>query len=205
MKITRSSVIAALATVTVCTGLLALAGILLLPAELASPEQSVHENISGVGYSDYPASRGLLFTDQEGRGAFIYLDFENIVTQVHIFSEDAEAQAEKLPYLKHYTFRLPEGFAAALCDRLGGIEMTDDEGANSLYFSTALTQFCQKDMSYDKMLKISLAFFKKIAKIGLSSEDFMFIIELTETDLTYSVCYDWIPHIREMFCNCIIN
>lgn len=205
MKITRSSVIAALATVAVCTGLLTLAGILLIPARIASPEQSVHENISGVGYTEHPSGSGLLFTDNSGRGAFIYLDFENIVTQVYLFPENAETKAESLPYLKHYTLRLPDGFAAALCDRLGGIEMTDEAGSEALFFSTALTEFCEKDMSDDKMLKISLAFFEKISKIGLSSEDFMFIIELAETDLSYSVCYDWIPHIREMFCNCIIN
>ncbi len=205
MKINRSAVISVLATLSVCTGLLTLAGILLIPAELSSPEQSVHENISGVGYADYPPSCGLLFTDEEDRGAFIYLDFENIVTQVHLFPENAEENASKLSYLTHYTLRLPENFSAQLCDRLGGIEMTDDEGVKSLFFGAALTQYEEKDLSADKMLKISLAFFEKIANMGLSSEDFMFIIELADTELTYSVCYDWIPHIREMFCNCIIN
>lgn len=205
MKISKSSVVSVLATLAVCTGLLTLAGILLIPAELSSPEQSVHENISGVGYSDYPPSCGLLLTDQEDRGAFLYLDFENIVTQVYLFDENATEKAQNLSYLTHYTLNLPEDFTSRLCDRLGGIEMTDENGEKALFFGTALTEFTQKSLNDEKMLKISLSFFEKIAKMGLSSEDFMFIIELADTDLTYSVCYDWIPHIREMFCNCIIN
>ncbi len=205
MKISKSSVISVLATLAVCTGLLTLAGILLIPAELSSPEQSVHENISGVGYSDYPPSCGLLLTDQEDKGAFLYLDFENIVTHVYLFDENATEKAQNLSYLTHYTLNLPEDFTARLCDRLGGIEMTDENGEKALFFGTALTEFTKKGLTDEKILKISLSFFEKIANMGLSSEDFMFIIELADTDLTYSVCYDWIPHIREMFCNCIIN
>ena len=205
MKISRGSVICVLITLAVCTGLLTLAGILLLPAQISSPELSVHENVSGVGYADHPQNRGLFFTDSKGRGAFIYLNFSEIVTQVYFFEENANEEAQKLPYLKDYTFTIDDRFLPSLCDRLGGIEMTDEYGEKSLYFSASMAQFLEKSLNEEKIQKISLSFFEKIAKTGLSSEDFMFIIESAQTDLSYSVCYDWIPHIKEMFSNCIIN
>ena len=205
MKNTRKSFILILATLAVCTGILTLGFIILIPAEIASPEKSVYENISGVGYTDYPSSCGLLFCDEEDRGVFLYLDFENILTQIYIFPEDAKEQTENLPYITHYTFAVNEEFAGKLCDRLGGVEMTDPKGVTEVYFSTSMDQIVAKELNYDQLLKISLAFFEKIAKIGLSSEDFMFIIESAETDISYTVCYDWISHMKQMMCNCIIN
>ena len=83
--------------------------------------------------------------------------------------------------------------------------MTDETGKKSVYFSSALMAFCENNLNYDSLLQLSISFFDKISKTGLSSEDFMFIIKETESDISYSVCYDWIPHIKEMFCNVIIG
>lgn len=205
MKDLRKTTVSVLIALAVCTGLMTLAGILLLPAELGTPERSVQENISGVGYTDWPESCGLLFTDSNNAGAFIFLDFENIVTGVYLFEEDAEGSVDELPYRVDYTFFLPDGFTGRLCDRLGGIEMADEEGNTARYFSASLAQVTQNGTDYEEMLKISRSFFEKFANTGLSSEDFMFIIESADTNLTYSVCYDWIPHVSEMFSNCVFN
>lgn len=205
MKITKSVVVSVLATLTVCMGLLILAGILLIPAEIASPEQSVHENVSGIGYYDYPPSCGVLIVDSKDRGVFIYLDFKNIVTQVYVFGSSATQRAESLPYITHYTLMVEDDFAPRLCQRLGGIEITDGQGKKTLHFAPALQEIIKNNPGEEEILKISLAFFEKIQKIGLSSEDFMFIIEAAETNLSYSVCYDWISHIKVMFSNYIIN
>jgi hypothetical protein len=182
-----------------------LCGILILPAQLGQGESPAGENLSGVGYWDYPESCGLLFTDQNDRGAFIFLDFENITTSVYLFPDRASLRSADLPYNTDYTFLLADGFAGRLCDRLGGIEMPDENGRESLYFSSALAEFCSGTMDFDKMHIISQSFFEKISKTGLSSEDFMFIIEEADTDVSYTVCYEWIGHIKEMFLNCVFH
>ena len=190
-----------LGCLTVVTGLLTLVGILLLPAEIAPPEQSVHENIYGIGYTDYPASKGLLLTFEDSSGVFIYLDFSSLLTHTYIFEENAEENAKKLPFFKDYTINADSDFLYSLCDRLGGIEIADSKGETTLFFSPALREFVEEGLNDEKRLQICVSFFDKFAKSGLSSEDFMFIIEDTQGNLSYSVCYDWIPHIKEMFCN----
>ncbi len=203
MKNSRKTLISILVSLMLCSGVALLGGILILPAQLGGGNTLAGENISGVGYYDYPENCGLLFTDHMGCGAFIFLDFENITTSVYLFPENATTNAERLSYDTDYTFTLPENFAGRLCDRLGGIEMTDDEGEKSLFFSPALAQFCNNLKDSQKLQKISSAFFEKISKTGLSSEDFMFIIEETDTDISYTVCYDWIGYIEEMLQNCV--
>lgn len=203
MKERSGALTAVLFAISVITGILTVICILLLPAEISAPEKPAHENINGVGYSDYPQNKGLLCCAEDGSGAFIYFNFKDISTHCYLFESDAEKQAEKIPYIKDYTLYVDNEFLSAFCDRLGGIEMADENGEKGLFYSAAISAFCQNDLSYEQRLQLCISFFEKIAKTGLSSEDFMFIIEETNTNLSYSVCYDWIPHIKEMFCNYI--
>lgn len=205
MKKHSKTLTAVLASFTAVLGTLTLIGILLLPAELASPETEAGENIIGIDYSTLPSNKGLLFVGENGEGAFLYLDFASTQVQCHLFDENAEDGAAALPYFKDYTLYIDSSFLPLLCDRLGGIEMPDQNGENSLYFSAALVELCKKELNAEQRLQLCISFFDKIAKTGLSSEDFMFIIEETNTALSYSVCYDWIPHIKELFCNYVFN
>lgn len=205
MKKSLRTVSVVLFSLSVFCGLLTIIGILLLPAEIATPEKYAGENISGIPYSDTPQNKGLLFTLPDSSGAFIYFDFDDILTHCYLFNENAAENAENLPYFIDYTFNITPEFLAALCDRLGGVVMTDKNGVSSLYFSASLTAFWQNVPTEEQRLQHCISFFDKIAKTGLSSEDFMFIIEETNTNLSYSVCYDWIPHIKEMFCNYVFE
>ena len=74
-----------------------------------------------------------------------------------------------------------------------------------VYFSAAVSDFCEKKLNEEMRKKLALSFFNKIAKTGLSSQDFLFIIEETKATLRYSVCYDWIPHIKTMFSNIVFE
>lgn len=205
MKNSNKIAIAALSVFAAILGFFTFIGILLLPAEIAPPKQSVHENIEGVGYTKHPPSRGLLFLGEDGSGIFVFLDFSSISTYLYVFPEKAEENTALLPYLTDGIFNVKSDFLARLSDRLGGIEMTDETGEKSLFFSSSIISFCEQKLGYDEILQLCLSFFEKISKTGLSSEDFMFIIEETESDISFSVCYDWIPHIKEMFCNVIVN
>ena len=205
MKKSNKIVIAAMSVFAAILGFCTFIGILLLPAEIAPPKQSVHENIEGIGYTKYPSSRGLLFLGEDGSGVFIFLDFSSISTYLYVFPENAEENTELLPYVTDAVFNIKSDFLPRLSDRLGGIEMTDETGEKSICFSSSLMVFCEEKLNYDKLLQLCISFFEKISKIGLSSEDIMFIIEETDSNISFSVCYDWIPHIKEMFCNVIVN
>ena len=200
----KTAVVTVLTTLAVCTGMMLLTAIFLVPAVIGTEESRAGEDVSGIEYGFAPENQALLITDQSGKGALVYLDFENIVTHIYLFSKDAEKETVNLPYNVNYTLKISADFAPELCDRIGGIDI-EEEGETARYFSASLTEYIEKEPSTEKMLKISRSFFEKIANTGLSSEDFMFIIEEADTSLPYSVCYGWIDRISEMFSNCIFH
>ena len=71
-------------------------------------------------------------------------------------------------------------------------------GTKRNYLSASLRQKLLDKADFETRKMIIEAFFQKIAKIGLSSGDFKFIIEETENDLVYPVCYGWIDKIGVM-------
>lgn len=187
------------------TGLLSLIGILLLPAQLASPERAAHENISGIGYTEEIPSSTLLFVFPDTSGLLIHFDFSSLCTNYYVLSEKAEEKAAELPYQIDYNFFPEEDFLPRLADRLGGVEIGDENGEKKLYFSAAVQEFCEKELTEENRIILVDSFFDKIAKMGLSSEDFMFIIEVGKGNISYSVCYDWISHIKTMFSNTVLG
>ena len=205
MKKIKNYLTVFLSCIMVVLGVCTILGILIIPAEIAPPKESAHENIEGVGYTKYPSSKGLLFLSENGSGAFIFLDFSSISTYLYIFPENPEENAALLPYVTDAVFHIDADFLPSFCDRLGGIELTEQNGDTSLYFSPSIISFCETGLNTEKMLQLCISFFDKIAKTGLSSEDFMFIIEETDSNISFSVCYDWIPYIKEMCQNVIYS
>jgi hypothetical protein len=83
----------ALASLTLCTGLTVLLGILLLPAVIGKAPDRVGEEISGIDYyPDLPENCALLALGEEGEGALIYLDFADISVRVYPFAANAIRQ-----------------------------------------------------------------------------------------------------------------
>ena len=198
----RSIIITVLTSLVICFGMMVGVALLLLPAVIGTTEQKVSDQILGVDYGKTPENEAVLILGEKDSGALIYLDFENSLTHVYLFTEKAQSEAVKLPYNIGYTLNFSENLTLKLCDRLGGIDI-ENKGEKTKYFSASLKEYLDNSTENDKLLKISLSFFEKIAKTGLSSEDFMFIIEESNTALPYSVCYGWSDRICEMFSNTV--
>lgn len=185
---------AALFSVCIILGLCLMAGILILPAEISPPSPEADEDISFVPYAKRPDNCGLLLQTEDGSCAFFYLDFEGITLRVTL--------GEAASYHADYTLLVPDGFLGRLADRIGGVDITEN-GKTERYFGQALEDLYKSSKASGEIDKICNAFFEKFAKTGLSSEDFMFIIEGVESELKYSLCYDWIAYMPELFANCI--
>ncbi len=181
-------------SVCLLLGLCLTAGILLLPAKLSPPSPQADEDISFVPYAKRPDNCGLLLQTEDGSTAFFYLDFEGITLRVTL--------GETSSYIADYTLLVPDGFLGRLADRVGGVDIAKG-GRTERYFGQALEDLYKTSKQSGEIDKICNAFFEKFAKTGLSSEDFMFIIENVESELKYSLCYDWIAYMPELFANVI--
>lgn len=198
------TVIAVLVTVIISSAVFFACGLLLLPAELNSAPTPAGDSVSGVNYYSEEKNCSVLFLYEDGSGGLVYLDFASGVLRVSLYNDHAEEQAVKSDYDINYTVRLTSDFLCRFCDQLGGITISEN-GTKFRYLSAGLRQKLEEKLDYDSRLKIVSAFFEKIAKIGLSSDDFMFIIEETENNLVYPVCYGWISGIKELTENCVFE
>lgn len=199
----RRNIISLLLTFIITSGVFLLVGILLLPSQIVTddPSNTVDEPISNIDYYD-PENCSILCLYEDGSGSLIYLDFENTQCEIRIYNDHAEEQGEKSKYNVNYRMNITADFLCRLCDRIGGIQLNEGSGERR-YFSTGLRKKLEEKTDSKGRSEICSAFFEKFAKIGLSSDDFMFIIEETESDLSFPVCYRWISHFKEMASNCI--
>lgn len=170
-------------------GVFALAGLIFLPLTF-SEKAPVGEEASNIPYTESPKSSGILYLHEDGSGALIFLNFEQKTTAVNLFLDNAETKALSVGYEINYTVRGSDAFLCELCDRLGGIDLVEKE---SIYRFTGagLAEKLAFSSSLEEKAEISEGFFKKISKICFTREDFQFIIESTETNLNFPVCFSW--------------
>ena len=201
----RKNIIAILLSIIVSGATFFISGLLILPSSFVAESEPtpVGDSVSGIDYYGVE-NRGLLFTLWDNSGALLYLDFENSSIYIEIYNDHAAEQAEKSQYKPSYKISADVDFLCSFCDRIGGIDLGDGSQKRR-FFSAGLRQKLTEKTDYDTRREITAAFFEKIAKIGLSSEDFKFIIEETDTNLSYPACYKWIPLLKELAKNCIFE
>ena len=193
-----------LLSITIALGVFTLLGIFILPASIENDNLETGEEQSNVSYGNSPENSGIFIYTGEDRGVFIFLDFENKKVNAFTYTENCEKEQQNSGYEVNYTVKTSTETIGALCDRLGGIVM--EKGEDKYRFSSvALVEEIKENTDINSMEKITLAFFEKISKLGLSSNDFKFIMNNTETNLNYPTCYGWIEHIPQMFLNYTIN
>ena len=193
-----------LLSVTVTLGIFTLLGIFVLPATVIFENSQVVEEQSNLPYGNIPENSGVFIYTGEDRGVFIFLDFENEKINAFTYTENCEKELQNSGYEVNYTLKVTTEFIGNFCDRMGGIVM--EKGEEKYRFSSvALLEEIEKNKTLESMEKITVAFFEKISKLGLSSNDFKFIMNNTETNLNYPTCYGWIEHVQSMFQNYTLN
>ena len=183
-----------LLTITVTLGIFTLLGIFVLPASVVFDTNQAGEKMEGVPYVNTP----------ENSGVFIFLDFEKKKVNAFTYTENCEKELQNSGYEVNYTIKASTEFIGDMCDRLGGIVM--EKGEDKYRFSSVvLIEEIERNKTLESMEKITVAFFEKISKLGLSSNDFKFIMNNTETNLNYPICYGWTEYVQTMFQNYTIN
>ncbi len=177
--------------------ILCMVGIFLLPAQVGTVEIPADETVSGIDYSKAPDPISIKVISATGSGAVLYFGFRTVTLDVYLFENSDDMTELKTDYY----VELSDGFPGKFCDRIGGVAI-ENSGETENFFGAALEQYSTNNLNREKMLKISSAFFEKIAKTGLSSEDFKFIMNNVKTDLNFPTCYDMMEYLPELFENC---
>ncbi len=168
--------------------------------------QTEKNQVSEPYFPPPPQNTPVMFLWEEGGGEIVYLDFEQCEIVVTILPENCDENTALV-----YGYRDFEAVKAnylliiSIVDRLGGIEI--EENGQALRLTGAqIASFVGKSENFTAKRQVISAIFQKIANSGFSNDDFMFIINNSNTTLSFPDCYGWDERIAQMAKNTkIIN
>ncbi len=150
-----------------------------------------------VPYERIPDDKGIMFVAPDNSGILAYLCFtDSAIRLVNIEYYD-ESQSEYFGYEVDFTVKTDFELIAGIIDRVGGINLEKD---GQILRYTGVQIIDMISVNYDANIKTQIisAVFTQISKNGFSKEDFVYIIENSDTNLTVPDCYYWPDRIADM-------
>ncbi len=161
---------------------------------LENAEQPAGNEASSVPYySSVPDNSGVLF-DIGGSKTFFYLDFEGEMLKV-IFVDQKEITDEIYGYSVDYTITSDYSILAEITDIAGGIDMVV-EGEMLRCTGVQVVDILTTSPDYLTLRReIIEKIIENLGKNGFQKQDFLYIIENSDTNLTVPDCYFWDEYI----------
>ena len=154
---------------------------------------------SNIPYAEpLPESAGILLYLTEDEGYLIYLNFKDDNITIAKIEDTQEELKDYFGYEINYTITTDYIVLANFIDRLGGIELYDNGETLRYTGLQVLDKINLAKENDDLKREVIRRFFETVSTNGISKEDFVYIIENTETDLTVPNCYYWPPYISEI-------
>ena len=155
-----------------------------------------------IPYLETPESKGLLFTTEDIKAVLFFLDFEGEVAYIINISNHSGIVDNYAGYRIDYSFGTDYYVLSSVFDRLGGLDL-DIDGEYLRYTGVQVCDILAAEHSTDISLKIVTALCEKISENGFSTDDFIFLIENTTTNLTVPDCIYWQGMLKNIFSNAI--
>ena len=161
-------------------------------------ESPVKQNMSNISYYDYTPESVGLSVEISSEKTFLFLDFYNKSINIIYDFEKMDSDGSTLGYTVDYYIKGDYEFLAKLVDLIGGIEL-EENGETFRYTGVQVADMLQISASYDDLERIVIRkILKKIKTTGLTKEDFLYIIENSETSLSVPICYNWPQYVKEL-------
>lgn len=169
---------------------------------LQNGEKTAGTKKDDVPYYEVPENCGLHFLLPAGREVLFFLDFEKEISYIINIFEHTDLKSSYAGYSFDYCFTVDYTVLSALVDRIGGLDLRS--GDETLRFTgiEVCDALC-KNSSPEFSFEVITSFCDRIAQNGFSGEDFVYLIENTETKLTVPICLYWQDYIKDMFSNAV--
>lgn len=155
------------------------------------------EKTEKMPYANIPENSGVIFAFPSGGALLAYLDFEK--EHIYVLSIDNydPTRPEYFGYGVDYTIYTSYELIAGIVDRVGGIEIEKDD-THMRYTGVHIVELLAKDNSAEIKNQIISQLFLKISQNGLSTDDFIYIIENSDSNLPLTECIFWLDYIKKM-------
>ena len=155
-----------------------------------------------VPYYELPDNCGLRFFMPGEREIIISLDFTEEIAYIININKENGLKGSYAGYTVDYDFTLDYSVLSELFDRLGGLDLKNN--GEELRFTGV--QVCDRlctNNSANFHFEVVCAVCERIAQSGFSADDFVYLLENSDTRLTVPVCIYWQPHLEKMFANAV--
>lgn len=148
-------------------------------------------------YSEELENVGVM-VDISGNKTYFFMDFYYKKLNVIFNAESFVEEEIILGYpIDHYITADYE-VLAEIVDIVGGIEL-ENENEILRYTGVQIVDMLTASTDYEKLERsIINKTIEKISKNGFQKEDFLYIIENSDTTLTVPICYYWSDYIKEL-------
>ena len=151
-----------------------------------------------IPYEALPDNCGVLFAFPDKSGCLFNLDFTNRKINGLIIENIEKDPVQLAGYTADYTVHSSYELIAGIIDKAGGVEL-EIEGEILRYTGIQIIDIISVTKDIDDIrYNVIIQVLQKISQNGFSKEDFSYIIEYGNTDLTIPICYEWDNYIKEM-------
>ena len=148
-------------------------------------------------YQYLPDSEGIGFLLPDSSAILVYLNFkENCINVVNIDVYDQKCDLY-YGYTMDYIVEVDEQLIGGIVDRVGGVNVS--VGGQTYRYTGSQVDELMKTVSSDSVKsQIISEIFKQISKNGFTRENFVYILQNAETNLTIIDCINWLGFIDKI-------
>lgn len=150
-----------------------------------------------VPYKNLPDNSGIAFLLPDGNGVMAHLDFENsCINVVNIENYDRNNNMY-YGYTVDYIIETDYQLIGGIVDRVGGVNV-EINGETLRYTGVQIIDLISVNSDVNIKMQIITQIFKQISKNNFSTDDFVYIIENSKSNLSIIDCIYWLDYIDEM-------
>ncbi len=159
--------------------------------------ENVDQKDYTVSYDRTPQSCGLAFVFPDNSAALVYLDFSEENIRILNIENFEPTRPEYYGYTVDYTLQTSYELVGGIIDRVGGIDI-EQNGEMLRYTGTQVMDLIAYGHGEEIKQQILLQIFDKISKNSFSKDDFVYIIENSESNLSFVDCIYWLDYLKSM-------
>lgn len=153
-----------------------------------------------VPYRNLPDNTGIAFLIPDSSAVLMYLDFEKECINIINIEQYDSYNRLYYGYNVDFTVEIDYTLIGEIVDMVGGVEISlDGEVMRYTGIQTVDLISTNTDISIKNIIINEI--FNRISKNGFSKDDFVYIIENSNSDLSVVDCIYWFTCLDEMFYN----
>lgn len=150
-----------------------------------------------VPYERRPDNKGIAFVFPDNSATLVFLDFENLCIRLLDIPQFEAQKTEYNGYTVDYEVEMNLTLVEGIVDRVGGIDLEID-GVVMRYTGVQVAELISAKDGNSLKQQLLSQIFEQIEKNNFSKEDFVYIIENSENNLSFIDCIFWLDYLKDM-------